>query len=73
MWERGKNRLSLTSQRIREAFSPPGSPEPGMSAYYNNGELSSDTDSDGGRNGELYKGIDENVEEDVNDTVARKS
>ena len=26
LWERGKNRLSVTSRKIREAFSPPGSP-----------------------------------------------
>ena len=39
----------MTSQRIREAFSPPGSPEPGHSYHENGnglGELSSDSEED---------------------------
>lgn len=78
MWERGKNRLSITRQRIREAFSPPGSPEPGMTAYYNDGELSSDTDSEGGKNGEIkekYEDENENEgnENEDNEKVTKES
>ena len=43
LWERGKNRLSLTSRRIREAFSPPGSPIGGEGTSFD-GQISSDED-----------------------------
>ena len=64
MWERGKNRLSITSQRIREALSPPGSPEPGQSGYYNGGELSDDSDEDGDGDKDDSKEKEEEEEED---------
>jgi len=41
LWERGKNRLSVTSRRIREAISPPRSPMGGEGSSYD-GHISSD-------------------------------
>ena len=48
LWERGKNRLSITSQQIKEAISPSHTTEydrgvVGQSSYY--GEISSDEES----------------------------
>ena len=42
LWERGKNRLSITGQRIKAAFSPSGSP----TAYddYSSDDVSDDED-----------------------------